>query len=108
MTNESGVYLETNNITGETYIITEYDDTPVPVHQLVAVAEFGIEAVEKHDVHHLNTTHWDNRPENLTLIKDKNNNNFAKKGYWKMVNGEPQLHVYDGKIKELAKEYTDE
>lgn len=35
------------------------------VHRLVAVAEFGVEAVKDHDVHHVNGIEWDNRPENL-------------------------------------------
>jgi hypothetical protein len=103
MSNESGVYLETNSRTGETYILTINDDEPVPVHKLVAIAEHGIEAVEKYDIHHLNTTPWDNRPENLCLVEDSSDKEFAKRGYWKLVNGEPQLHLYNGTIRELAK-----
>lgn len=38
------------------------------VHRLVAVAEFGIEAVEDKVVHHKNEVKWDNRPSNLELM----------------------------------------
>lgn len=40
----------------------------VMVHRLVAVAEFGIEAVKGHVVHHKNHVPWDNRPGNLELM----------------------------------------
>jgi hypothetical protein len=56
---------------GYTYISTQFGDERwyVPIHRLVAVAEFGIEAVqESTDVHHRNGVPWDNRPENLGLM----------------------------------------
>jgi len=37
----------------------------VRVHRLVAVAEYGFEAVKDKAVHHKNEIPWDNRPENL-------------------------------------------
>ncbi len=104
MTKDSGVYLETSNITGETYVLTEYDDKPFSIHRLIAVAEYGIEAVENNEVYHLNTISWDNRPSNINIVENASLNKFVKKGYWKIVDGEPQLHQYDGTIKELAKE----
>ena len=36
-----------------------------PVHRLVAIAEYGVEAVAGNDIHHKNEITWDNRPENL-------------------------------------------
>lgn len=42
----------------------------VYVHRLLAVSEYGIEAVKGEDVHHRNGVKWDNRPENIEL-KDK-------------------------------------
>ncbi len=102
MTKDSGVYIKTSSKTGETYVITEFDDKPFSIHRLVAVAEYGIEAVEENDVYHLNTVAWDNRPSNLELVKDARMRTFAKRGYWKIVNGEPQLHQYDGTIRGLA------
>lgn len=38
------------------------------IHRLVAVAEFGYDAVVGKDVHHKNGITWDNRPENLELV----------------------------------------
>lgn len=37
----------------------------IPVHRLVAVAEFGLEAIENMHIHHKNECPFDNRPENL-------------------------------------------
>ncbi len=102
MNKKSGVSLETSRKTGKTYIITENDDKPVYIHDLVAISEYGFEAVINNDVHHLNTISWDNRPSNLELVDDSSMNSFAKRGYWKMIDGEPQLHKYDGTIKELS------
>lgn len=98
----SEIYLETNQYTNETYILTSTGERPVPVHKLVAVAEYGIDAVKENDVHHLNTISWDNRPENISLTENASEKTFSKRGYWKMVNGEPQRHIFGGTIKELA------
>ena len=40
----------------------------IPVHQLVAVAEYGFEAVKGKHVHHKNGVRWDTRPDNLALM----------------------------------------
>lgn len=40
----------------------------VLIHRLVAVAEFGVDAVAGVDVHHVNDIQWDNRPDNLSLM----------------------------------------
>lgn len=37
----------------------------VQVHRLLAVAEYGFDAVCEIDVHHKNSIKWDNRPENI-------------------------------------------
>jgi hypothetical protein len=49
-----------NKYKGETF--------SVPVHRLVAVAEYGFDEVKNMDVHHKNEIKWDNRPENLELL----------------------------------------
>jgi len=38
------------------------------VHRLLAIAEYGIDAVAGKDVHHKNQIPWDNRPENIELL----------------------------------------
>ena len=43
----------------------------VKVHRLVAVAEYGFDAVKDKEVHHKNGIKWDNRPENLELLNHK-------------------------------------
>jgi predicted transcriptional regulator len=75
----------------------------VLVHRLLAVAEFGFESVKDMDVHHLNTIPWDNRPENLELLTQKEHGTIAKKGRWVIENGEPKLRHFDGTITELAR-----
>ena len=42
----------------------------VSVHRLLAVCEFGFDAVCGKHVHHKNGHRWDNRPENLQLMSD--------------------------------------
>lgn len=50
------------------YEIIHGDGSSIPVHRLVAVAEYGIDAVKGMHVHHKNNIPWDNRPENLQLL----------------------------------------
>lgn len=38
------------------------------VHQLLAIAEYGFDAVVENSVHHVNGIPWDNRPDNLELV----------------------------------------
>lgn len=38
------------------------------VHRLLAIAEYGIDAVQDKHVHHKNEIPWDNRPENIELL----------------------------------------
>ncbi|EMA47937.1 HNH endonuclease [Halococcus saccharolyticus] len=40
----------------------------VPVHRLLAVAEFGFEEVAGNDVHHKNGRRFDNRPGNISVL----------------------------------------
>lgn len=52
-------------------IITHHhksEEYRVAVHRLVAVAEYGIEAVKEKDIHHKNKTGIDNRPSNLIPV----------------------------------------
>lgn len=47
----------------------------VKVHRLLAVAEYGFDAVAgENDVHHKNGIKWDNRPENIQVLSKKEHN----------------------------------
>lgn len=48
----------------------EYDGEQwnVSVHRLLAVAEYGVDAVRDRDIHHRNQVPWDNRPGNVEPI----------------------------------------
>lgn len=43
----------------------------VYVHRLLAVAEYGFDAVANNHVHHRDGVPWDNRPENVELLDRK-------------------------------------
>jgi len=43
----------------------------VPVHRLLAVAEYGYEETCQKQVHHRNGIKWDNRPSNIELMTSK-------------------------------------
>lgn len=102
----TGIYIDINMETGQTYIQTTDNEDPVSIGELVAVAKYGVELVEKNSIHYYNLTKWDNRPENIGLVKNKMYNKIDIKSYWKMVDGEPQLHYHDGTIEELAEKHT--
>lgn len=40
------------------------------VHRLIAVAEYGFEAVCDKEIHHKNNIPWDNRPDNIELVDE--------------------------------------
>jgi len=42
----------------------------VPIHRLVAVAEYGVDEVKEKHIHHKNGVKWDNRPENLEPLSN--------------------------------------
>ncbi|AGM11847.1 HNH endonuclease [Haloarcula californiae tailed virus 2] len=51
------------------YEFWEHCGEYVYVHRLLAVAEYGLEVVAGQHVHHVNGVPWDNRPENLEVLK---------------------------------------
>ena len=56
----------------------------VPIHRLLAVAEYGFDAVSGAEVHHKNGIPWDNRPENiepLSRIEHQRAHNPATKSW---------------------------
>ena len=50
------------------YLVATDACDAIGIHRLVAVAEYGIEAVKEMHVHHDNGVRWDNRVENLKLM----------------------------------------
>ena len=46
------------------------------VHRLIAVAEYGFEAVSGKVVHHKNGVRWDNRPENLEVMTTEEHSRY--------------------------------
>ena len=48
------------------------------VHRLLAVAEYGVEAVEDKHVHHKNGIRWDNRPENIEVVTPEEHTQIHK------------------------------
>lgn len=66
------IYYLTNNLGYEACAVnTDGKDDYVLIHRLVAVAEYGFDAVKDKDVHHKNCIRWDNRPENLEPLTRK-------------------------------------
>jgi transcriptional regulator with XRE-family HTH domain len=49
------------------------------LHRLLAVAEYGFNAVKGMDVHHKNGIGWDNRPENIELISPSDHYSMERK-----------------------------
>lgn len=47
---------------------TARDGDMYRVHRLLAVAEFGADAVKDMETHHKNGIPWDNRPDNIELV----------------------------------------
>lgn len=43
----------------------ESGDEQIYVHRLLAVSEFGLEAIKEKDIHHKSEVPWDNRPGNI-------------------------------------------
>lgn len=51
----------------------------VQVHRLLAVAEYGFDAVADKEVHHTNQVPWDNRPENLKVLSKEEHSSIHGK-----------------------------
>jgi len=90
--------------------------TRVMHHRLLAVAEWGFNAVRGKEVHHQNNIPWDNRPDNLELLtKAAHSREHAQeRNDTEMVDGEPWYsennlqrlyHVLNWSTYEIADEY---
>lgn len=56
-------------VRARSYLDGEWDE--IPIHRLVAIAEYGTGAVAGRHVHHKNGIPWDNRPSNLDVRTSK-------------------------------------
>ncbi len=70
---ENPVRLNERSDTPYRYWTHEYrgERDYVYVHRLLAVAEYGFDALDGRQVHHKNRVCWDNRPENIELLTPK-------------------------------------
>ena len=59
-TSEDGYEIVVNCHRGERYNLS--------LHRLLAVSEYGFDAVKGMEVHHINEVKWDNRPDNIELM----------------------------------------
>lgn len=50
------------------YEVVRTGDGVVRLHRLLAIAEYGFDAVVDNDVHHENSIPWDNRQENISVV----------------------------------------
>lgn len=72
----------------EVYSHYQYDDDGTQevdwlrLHRLLAVAEYGFDAVANHEVHHKNNIPWDNRPGNIELLTKEEHalHHFTERG----------------------------
>lgn len=55
-------------------------DDRVYIHRLLAVAEYGFDAVVDSDIHHSNGVSWDNRPSNIEPIDHADHTKRHKSG----------------------------
>lgn len=60
--------------------VAENEEKAVYVARLLAVAEFGFEAVRDKEVHHKNGIPWDNRPGNVKPLSPGNHSRHHNKG----------------------------
>lgn len=60
----------------------------VYVHRLLAVAEYGFDAVAGMDVHHENNIPWDNRPDNIDLLSGEEHGGLHSREFWSDSGGE--------------------
>lgn len=89
------------------------DSDKLYVHRLLAVAEFGAEAVGGSHIHHKNGIPWDNRPENIEPVSPSEHMSKHRKGtasYYKIDKfdcGDIRERIDNGEHQEtLAREYN--
>lgn len=75
------------------------------VHRLLAVAEFGFEALHGMVVHHKNGVHWDNRPDNIEVMSQSDHATLHNKE--RLKNGtHPFLDETDDDEQSVAEQFN--
>lgn len=70
----------THRAEGEVWTVHDSDESSlVTVHRLLAVAEYGFDAVKGMHVHHKNGVPWDNRPSNIELLTPEEHGRLHRK-----------------------------
>jgi hypothetical protein len=69
----------------------------LPVHRLLAVAEFGADAVADKVVHHKNGIPWDNRPDNIELLDRAEHSRHHRQGNYNIPAEELLLDLRAGR-----------
>lgn len=86
-------YFYSNKVYGHE-TIKPNRDTAVLIHRLLAVSEFGFEAVKNMSVHHINGIPWDNRPDNIELVS-RSDHRRRHQGNFTWLDHLRALEMYD-------------
>jgi hypothetical protein len=71
-TRRDGALFRTNPNGYEQWVVKDVDDlTGMYVHRLLAIAELGEDEVAGNVIHHKNGIKWDNRPENIEVMTNR-------------------------------------
>lgn len=58
------------------------DCDEIHIHRLLAVSEYGIDRVKGNVVHHKNEIKWDNRPENIEVMSNREHSSYHSNKMW--------------------------
>lgn len=83
--------------------------TSMPIHRLVAVSEYGFDAVANYNVSHKNEIPFDNRPENIEIvdyveIAENQYEEYKNKKYWNEDWLQFQIEEKDRSVADIAEE----
>lgn len=73
---EPSIYTGTQQGYERCYVRDGDETQKFLLHRLVAVMEFGFDAVKDMDVHHKNELKWDNRPSNIELMSTAEHSSY--------------------------------
>lgn len=78
----------------------------VYVHRLLAVAEYGLESVANHHIHHKNGIRWDNRPENIVLMthEEHNRHHAIERDFGGLIDGKSGWEIHKEQTQKSSEE----